>query len=124
MKILADMNMSPRWPAVFIEAGFDAVHWSQLGLAFAPDIEIMAFAKANGYVIFTNDLDFSAILADTNAQGPSVVQMRKGNLRPEAIGVQVIQALHLVREKLDEGSLVTIDPSRTRVRVLPLRARD
>ena len=65
MRILIDMNLSPRWTAVLNGSGFEAAHWSSLGAATAPDIEIMAFARAGGYVILTHDLDFGAILAAT-----------------------------------------------------------
>ena len=36
----------------------------------------MAWALANGYVVFTHDLDFGTMLALTHATGPSVLQVR------------------------------------------------
>jgi predicted nuclease of predicted toxin-antitoxin system len=123
MKLLVDMNMSPRWPGVLAAAGHEAIHWSQLGLAYAPDHEIMSFAAANGYIIFTNDLDFGEILAQTNAPWPSVIQVRVGNLRPEAIGLKVIAALLQSAAELTTGALVSIDPKKTRIRILPLNRR-
>ena len=62
MKLLVDMNLSPRWIGVLAEAGIEAAHWSSLGAKNAPDSEIMAYANANDYVVLTNDLDFGAIL--------------------------------------------------------------
>jgi predicted nuclease of predicted toxin-antitoxin system len=56
MKLLVDMNLSPRWVALLAEAGIDAVHWSTFGVPNAPDVEIMAFAKKHGYVVLTHDL--------------------------------------------------------------------
>jgi predicted nuclease of predicted toxin-antitoxin system len=123
MKLLVDMNMSPRWPGVLAAAGHEAIHWSHLGLAYAPDHEIMSFAAANGYIIFTNDLDFGEILAQTNAPWPSVIQVRVGNLRPEAIGLKVIAALLQSAAELTTGALVSIDPKKTRIRILPLNRR-
>jgi len=120
MKLLVDMNLSPRWVPLLIQSGFEAVHWSALGLAYAPDDEIMAFAALHGYVVFTNDLDFGIILAKTNAKMPSVVQIRAGNLRPEVIGAHLIALLSQLAETLDQGVFVSFDPKRTRVRVLPL----
>ncbi len=124
MKLLVDMNLSPRWVHLLAEAGFDAAHWSALGAGGAADTEIMAFAKANGYVVLTHDLDFSAILAATHGDKPSVVQIRAGDVRPEAIGNSVIMALRQMDRELEEGALVTVDPNRTRLRVLPLPARN
>jgi predicted nuclease of predicted toxin-antitoxin system len=42
----------------------------------------MAWAKGNGFTVITNDLDFSAILASTRGEGPSVVQIRAQDLSP------------------------------------------
>jgi predicted nuclease of predicted toxin-antitoxin system len=83
-------------------------------------VEIMTFARQNGYVLLTHDLDFGAMLAATRGQKPSVVQLRSENLSIEVIGRSVIDALHEVATDLEDGALVTIDPGRTRVRVLPL----
>jgi predicted nuclease of predicted toxin-antitoxin system len=91
-----------------------------VGRADAPDIEIVAYAKANGYVILTHDLDFSAILAATQGGKPSVVQIRTDDLNPDAIGGTITQALRQMAEKLEAGALLSVDPKRTRLRLLPL----
>jgi predicted nuclease of predicted toxin-antitoxin system len=70
MKILIDMNLPPRWVQVFADAGLESVHWSQVGAITASDREIMAWAKENGFAVFTHDLDFSALLATTQGEGP------------------------------------------------------
>lgn len=31
MKLLIDMNLSPRWVDLLLDAGFEAVHWSAAG---------------------------------------------------------------------------------------------
>ena len=67
MKLLVDMNLSPRWVKTLNEARIKAAHWSSLGPANASDTEIMTFARTNGYVVLTQDLDFSEILAATGA---------------------------------------------------------
>ena len=120
MKLLIDMNLSPRWVNMLADAGIEAEHWSTLGAANVPDSEIMAFAKAKGYVVLTHDLDFSAILAATHGDKPSVVQIRSEDLSPDVIGGVVIDALRQMTAELEEGALLTVDPNRTRLRVLPL----
>lgn len=120
MKLLIDMNLSPRWVSVLVEAGFDAAHWSTLGRSNAPDTEIMDFAKTNGYVVLTHDLDFGAILAATHGEKPSVVQIRSEDVSPDVICKLVIVALRQMATELDEGALLTLDPNRPRLRVLPL----
>lgn len=120
MKVLVDMNLSPRWVSVLTGAGIEAAHWSTLGARNATDAEIMAFARGNEYVVLTHDLDFSAILAATQGRSPSVVQIRAENVNPDVIGVPVIDALRQMAAELGEGALLTVDPNRTRLRVLPL----
>lgn len=73
MTLLIDMNLSPRWASYLVDAGIEAAHWSTLGAANAPNVETMAFARVNGYVVLTHDLDFNAILAVTHGLKPSVV---------------------------------------------------
>jgi predicted nuclease of predicted toxin-antitoxin system len=76
MKLLVDMNLSPNWVVVLKEAGWKAVHWSQVGNLRAADSEILAWAKQNGHIVITHDLDFGSLLALTQAIGPSVIQVR------------------------------------------------
>ena len=83
MRLLVDMNLSPRWVRQLRDAGFHAEHWSQLGSPDAPDATIMAFAQANGYVVLTHDLDFGAILAATPGDKASVAQIRADDLSPD-----------------------------------------
>lgn len=120
MKLLVDMNLSPSWIALFRDAGIEATHWSSIGAANAPDSEIMAYADQNGYVVLTHDLDFSAILAVTHGEKPSVVQIRSEDLSLKAIGKQVIAAVVQMKAELEQGALLTVDPNRTRLRFLPL----
>lgn len=120
MKLLIDMNLSPRWVTVLVDAGFEAAHWSTLGPGNAPDTEIMAYASANDYVVLSHDLDFGAILAATQGGKPSVAQIRADDINPDVIGKQVIAALQQTASDLEEGALLTVEPSRTRLRLLPL----
>jgi predicted nuclease of predicted toxin-antitoxin system len=38
MKILIDMNLSPRWQKFLMEAGLQSAHWSELGAGNASDL--------------------------------------------------------------------------------------
>jgi predicted nuclease of predicted toxin-antitoxin system len=119
-ELLVDMNLSPRWVRFLAEAGIDAVHWVAVGPSNAPDTVIMAYARTNDFVVLTHDLDFGAILAATQGEKPSVIQIRADNLSPEIIGAQIVATLGQLKAELDQGVLVTVDPNRTRLRVLPL----
>jgi predicted nuclease of predicted toxin-antitoxin system len=121
MKLLVDMNLSPKWIAFLRDRGLEVVHWSSVGKANALDSEIMEYAATHNFVVVTHDLDFSAILAVTHGKRPSVVQIRSRDISMEAIGTWVAAALRHLERELDAGALVTIEADRTRVRLLPLR---
>ena len=123
MKLLIDMNLAPRWVDVLRVAGHDAVHWSAIGSWTAADRDIMQFARENDCVVLTHDLDFGDILAATGGAKPRVVQIRASGVGVDRIGGQVIGGLALCADELLAGALVTIDATRTRVRLLPLPFR-
>jgi len=122
MKILVDMNLSVRWIEHLVHAGFEAVHWSSVGPLNAPDSVLMHFAAEHDHVVITQDLDFSAILASSRRSKPSVVQIRADDLDPDVIAARVIHALKAAANELNSGALVTVDPVRTRLRLLPFPA--
>jgi predicted nuclease of predicted toxin-antitoxin system len=120
VRLLVDMNLSPRWVDWLGAAGISAVHWSAIGAVNAPDVEVMDWARANGRVVLTHDLDFGSILAATLGKQPSVVQIRAGDPSPEAIGPAVLAALRQTEADLKQGALLTVEPGRARIRLLPL----
>jgi len=121
MKLLVDMNLSPGWVTFLAAEGLEAVHWSQVGPGTAEDIELMRWAAAAGYVVLTADLDFGAILAATGDRRPSVVQVRSDVLSPSVIGRVVVTAIRQSQRELIEGALISVDPGRARLRILPLK---
>jgi predicted nuclease of predicted toxin-antitoxin system len=121
MKLLVDMNLSPRWVEFLSNQGIPAVHWSTVGRAVATDTELMSYAATNELIVLTHDLDFSAILAATHGEKPSVVQIRATDLRPETLGPSVVGALRQMEADLQAGALLSVDPKRTRIRLLPLK---
>jgi predicted nuclease of predicted toxin-antitoxin system len=74
MKILVDMNLSPDWVNVLRHAAHDAVHWSSIGKPTDDDTTILRWARQEGQLLFTHDLDFGALLASMRGTGPSVLQ--------------------------------------------------
>ena len=80
----------------------------------------MAWARERGYIVFTHDLDFGAMLAATQASGPSVIQVRAQDVMPSALGETVVRALKEYSAQLEAGAIVTVEPVRRRVRLLPL----
>ncbi len=123
MKILIDMNLSPDWVAAFVAENIKSVHWSRVGDPRAEDTEIMEYARANDYIVFTHDLDFGTILALTQAENPSVVQVRAQNILPSHLANTVVSVLRENEALLKQGALIVVDEGRARVRILPLQRR-
>lgn len=115
------MNLSPDWVPILTDARYTAVHWSIVGDPCASDRTILLWAAKNEYIVFTHDLDFGAILANTQAKTPSVLQIRSQNILPDTSANLVLNALQQFVQELETGALITIDPNRTRVRILPIR---
>ncbi len=72
----------------------------------------MRWAAAESRVVFTNDLDFGALLAMSGVAGPSVIQVRALDLVPEAIGAEVLAVLRAQADALTSGALVTLDETK------------
>ena len=122
MKILVDMNLAPAWVGFLEARGFEAVHWSSIGLGDATDSTLMEWASERGHLILTADLDFGAILAATQLRLPSVIQLRSDLPTHEVVGDAVVTAIQQCREELFDGALLSIDVGRSRLRILPIKA--
>jgi predicted nuclease of predicted toxin-antitoxin system len=114
------MNLTPAWIEVLRQYGWECQHWSAVGDPRATDQTIMEWAYSNGYVILTHDLDFGAILAATQANGPSVVQVRARDVLPAHLESILVQTLQQFEALLEAGVLIVLDESRSRVIALPL----
>ena len=119
VRILIDMNLSIEWVDELVKNGWSAVHWSTVGDPRADDTVLIDWARANGHVIFTHDLDFGTALALTHATGPSIIQVRTHNILPEHVGNLIIAALRRYEGELAAGALLVVDEAKARVRLLP-----
>ena len=120
MKVLIDVNLSPKWIETLSDAGIDAIHWSNIGPGDAPDPEIVEYAHRENCVILTRDLDFGTILAQSSRVRPSVVLLRVKRGSPMLIGPYVVAVLLQTAGELENGALITLDLKGARLRVLPL----
>jgi predicted nuclease of predicted toxin-antitoxin system len=120
VKILVDVNLTPTWVEFFAAHQIDSIHWSTLGDSKALDSELMAFARENAMIVFTHDLDFGSILAVTQATGPSVIQARVEDPVPAVIGPAVVSVIREHATYLQRGALITLDPDKSRIRILPI----
>ena len=120
LKIVVDMSLSPDWVPLLTAHGWHTVHWSSVGSPTDADAVIMNWARTQGFVVFTNDLDFATILALAHVAGPSVIQMRTQDVLPDTAGARVAGAIQQHEADLLAGSIMVIDDTRLRVRILPI----
>lgn len=117
------MNLSPEWVPLLEKAGHNSTHWSSVGDVRASDSAIMEWARTQGYIVFTHDLDYGALLYATGASAPSVIQIRAEDTRPEFIGEIVVSGIAQAERELLNGALVTIDPRKMRITSLPFKQK-
>jgi len=119
VKILIDVNMRLEWKEILLEAGFEALHWRDVGPRSAPDDDIIRWAADRGYVVITQDLDFSEALAMLKLDRPSVVVVRTRNNKLQRSVPDILWLLKRYEFDLGEGALIVIDHDRQRIRRLP-----
>jgi predicted nuclease of predicted toxin-antitoxin system len=119
--IVIDNCLPLSWVEYLRKHGHAARHWRELGPPNAPDKEIMEWAFTNEAVVLTHDLDFTKLLFQSGAKLPSVIQLRLDDIRPPAIGEDVVLILKQHEESLRLGALITVKGHKSRLRLLPLR---
>ena len=119
MKILIDVNMRFEWKEILLEAGFEALHWRDVGARSAPDEDIIRWAADRAYVVITQDLDFSEALAMLKLDRPSVVVVRTRNNKLQRSVPDILWLLKRYEFDLEEGALIMIDHDMQRIRRLP-----
>ncbi|MCB0977704.1 MAG: DUF5615 family PIN-like protein [Acidimicrobiales bacterium] len=121
MRLLLDANLSPRVAESLRDAGFDAVHVSDLDLLTASDDEIFDRAAEDGLVVVTADSDFGALLTMRRTKSPSVVHLRHvAELVAEVHTDLLVANLPQIAENLNRGAIVSLSPTRLAIRDLPI----
>ena len=120
MRLLLDQGVPRSAAGLLRDAGFDARHAGETGLAEASDEEILAQASRQERVVVTLDADFHALLALSGARKPSVIRVRIEGLRAEAFVELLIAVVRACEGDLDAGVLVSVQRDRIRLRRLPI----
>ena len=120
MKLLLDQGLPLSAAALLCDAGIDTIHVSEVGMSEAEDADIIQRARDEGRIVATLDADFHTLLALDVASTPSVIRIRIERLRAKALTNLLLMVIAECEEDLEQGAAVTVEPSRIRVRRLPL----
>lgn len=111
---------SARVAAALRQAGHDAIHVADCGMAAAADSQIAVFATDQDRVIVTQDNDFSTLLAHAAAGKPSVIRFQMHDGRPAAQIRLLLANLARLEGDLKAGAIVVFEDGGIRVRRLPI----
>lgn len=120
MKLLLDQGLPLSAAALLRDAGVDTLHVGEIRMSEARDAEIIQRARDEGRVVATLDADFHTLLALDEATSPSVIRIRIERLRAQALTDLLLTVIAECQEELEQGSAITVEPSRIRIRRLPL----
>ena len=120
MKLLLDQGLPRSAAASLRNAGIDTIHVGEIGMSEAEDVEIIQRAREEERVVATLDADFHTLLALDEATSPSVIRIRIERLRAQALTDLLLMVIAECQEELEQGSAITVEPSRIRIRRLPL----
>jgi len=121
MRWLLDQGLPRSAAEILREAGEDAVHAGEIGMAQASDLEILRRASEESRVVVTLDADFHAILASMNMAGPSVVRIREEGLKGMDVYLLVKRIAGQFSEMIASGCVLTFSSGKVRLRHLPIR---
>lgn len=120
MKILADMNISPLTIMELTNHGYQISRITAYLPANATDEEIIQLALQENWIILTQDLDFSALIAQSGSKYPSLISIRLNNAQPKVISKILLNLLPTIEEELLQGALISVDEKNFRIRHLPV----
>jgi predicted nuclease of predicted toxin-antitoxin system len=120
MKLLLDQGLPLSAAALLRDANINAIHVGEIGMSEAEDADIIQRGRAERRIVVTLDADFHALLALDVATTPSVIRIRIERLRAQALTDLLLTVIAECAEDLEQGSAITVEPSRIRIRRLPL----
>lgn len=120
MNFIADMHISPLTVEELRKAGYAIIRVTEKLPATSTDKEIVYLAYQEKATIITQDLDFSAIVAQSGLQGPSILSLRVADAKPQLIASLLKSVLPLIKTDIEEGALISISEEEYRIRKLPV----
>jgi predicted nuclease of predicted toxin-antitoxin system len=121
MRFLIDNALSPLVAEGLRQAGHEASHVRDYGMAAAEDEAIFALAMREKRIVVSADTDFGTLLALRQETEPSVILLRRLAQRDPTHQISLLLAnLPNLTEALEKGSIVVFMEDRIRIRALPI----
>lgn len=116
-KLLTDENVSPRVVTFLRDKGFDILDVKESGMNGTSDQKLLDLAFKEQRFVVTHDSDFGTLAINNQQPCYGVLYLRL--TVPAATNViKALAVLITMNPELSSGSLVVIDESRIRVRLL------
>jgi predicted nuclease of predicted toxin-antitoxin system len=121
MKFLVDANLSHRVAELLRADGHDAVAVREIGMAEAPDNEILERATEEDRILVSHDTDFATLIASRRLRSPSLILIRSSDPALPIDQAMLISAnLNEIEGDLNAGAIAVFARGRLRVRRLPV----
>lgn len=119
-RLLLDQGLPRSAALLLVQAGWDAIHVSEIGMSRAADMDILRQARIDARICVTLDADFHSLLAVSGEHAPSVIRIRKEGLDAAAVATLLLSIWPGIVDALDLGAMVTVTDRSIRVRRLPV----
>lgn len=120
-RLLADLHISPKTVAALRSVGYTISRVTDHLPSTASDQEIIHLAEDLQASILTQDLDFSAMIAQSGKSFPSLLSLRLGNVSHQRITQLLLTLLPTIGNELIQGSIISVDEETIRIRPLPVK---
>ncbi|MCF2970854.1 DUF5615 family PIN-like protein [Synechococcus sp. Nb3U1] len=114
MELLLDQGLPRSAPTLLSQLGIVSIHIAEIGLSDAEDAVLLS----KGYILVTLDADFHALLALSGSSSPSVIRIE--GLRALPISLLLQSVIGQCQKELLQGAMVTVQPNRIRIHLLPI----
>jgi predicted nuclease of predicted toxin-antitoxin system len=102
IRFLVDAQLPPALARYLTDAGYQAEHVYDIGMAEASDRVIWSYATQNNATIITKDEDF-VTLSNISSHAPPVVWVRVGNIGKQALLRWMVPMLTRIVSEIKSG---------------------